>query len=87
MFRMAIDFIDMVKGATLESQFDPDELADLRHPVGHTSMPPDDPALKLSLLNFIAFMGNSQNTYKSVHQNVQQCYPDIELLSYYQAER
>ena len=87
MFCTAIDFIDMVEGATLESQFDPNELADLHHPVGHASTPPDDPALKLSLLNFITFMGNSQNTYESARQNIQQCYLDIELLSYYQAKR
>ena len=77
----------MVKDATLASQFDPEELAELLDPQEHTSTPPDDPNLKLSLLNFISFMGCSQGTYEAARQNTQQCFPDIELLSYYQVER
>ena len=86
-FRTAIDFIKMVRGATLASQFEPDELAEFLHPQEIPSSPPEDPSLKLSLLNFISFMGCSQNTYEAARQNTQQCYPGIKLLSYYQAER
>lgn len=76
----------MVKAATLRSQFDPEELAEFLDPQEHTSTPPDDPALKLSLLNFISFMDCSQSKYEEARQNTQQCFPDIELLSHYQAE-
>ena len=57
------------------------------NPQEHTSTPPDDPNLKLSLLNFISFMGCSQGTYEAARQNTQQCFPDIDLLSYYQVEQ
>ena len=77
----------MVKNSTLASQFDPEELAELLDPQGHTSTPSDDPILKLSLMNFISFMGSSQATYEAARQNVQACYPDIEILSHYQVER
>ena len=77
----------MVREATLASQFDPDELTELLHPQENPSVPPEDSNLKLSLLNLISFMGCSQSTYEAARQNTQQCYPDIELLSHYQAER
>ena len=85
--RNSLEFIRMVKEATLASQFDPEELTEFLNPWEHDSMPPDDPALKLSLLNFISFMGHPQSAYESARRNLRQCFPDIELLSYYQAER
>jgi hypothetical protein len=51
--RTAIEFIELVKRATLESQFEPDELTELLNPRGHDSTPLDDPNLTLSLLNYI----------------------------------
>ena len=84
--RNSLEFIRMVKAATLRSQFDLEELAKFLDPQEHTSTPPDDPALKLSLLNFISFMDCSQSKYEEARQNTQQCFPDIELLSHYQAE-
>ena len=77
----------MVQEATLESQFNPEELAELLDPQEHPSTPPDDPALRLSLLNYISFMGCSQDTYEAAHQNLSQCFPDIKLLSFYWIER
>lgn len=74
-------------GATLAAQFSPDELADLLDPREHVSVPPDDPNLRLSILNFISFLGHSQGAYEEARQNTQQCFPDIELLSLYQVER
>ena len=83
----SLEFIQMVKDATLASQFEPEKLAELLEPREHVSMPPDDPVLKLSLLNFVSFMGHSQSAYEEARRNLQECFPDIELLSYYQAER
>ena len=60
-----LQFIQMVKDATLASQFDPKELAELLEPQEHKSTPPDDPNLKLSLLNYISFMGASQHIYEA----------------------
>ena len=77
----------MIKSASLASQFGPEELAEFLDPQGHDSEPPDDPTLKLSLLNFILFMGHSQTAYNDACQNIQQCFPDIEPLSYYQVEQ
>jgi len=85
--RTALEFIRMVNEATLASQFDTEELAELLEPREHTSTPPDDPGLKLSLLNYISFMGSSQDVYEAARQNTHQCYPDIELLSHYRVER
>ena len=85
--RTALDFVRMVKESTLASQFDPEELAELLEPQAHTSTPPDDPDLKLSLLNYISFIGCSQDAYEAARQNTRQCYPDIEILSHYRVER
>jgi hypothetical protein len=83
----ALAFIQMVKDATLVSQFSPEEFADFLNPQEHDCAPPDDPNLKLSLLNFISFMGCSQETYENARQNAHACYPEVELLSYYQVAR
>ena len=55
----------MVKEATLASQFDPDKLVEFLCPQENQSTPPDNQILKLSLLNFISFMGSSQSTYEA----------------------
>lgn len=77
----------MVKAATLASQFSPDELADFLDPQEHESTPPDDPALKLSLLNFISYLGCPQEAYEAGRENIRLCYPDIEILSHYRVSR
>lgn len=82
-----LEFTWMVEEATLASQFDPEELAEFLNPPEHRSTLPDDPAFKLSLLNYLAFMGSSQETYNVAHQNTHTCYPNIKLLSYYQIEQ
>ena len=82
-----IDFIRLVEEATLASQFDPEELVELLDPLEHESTPPDDPGLKISLLNFITSTSLSQTAYEEACQNIQQCFPDIKILSYYQVER
>ena len=85
--RSAVDFIRMVKEATLASQFDAEELAELLAPQEHTTTPPDDPILRLSLLNYISFLGYPQSAYEAARQNNRRCYPDIDLLSHYRIER
>ena len=67
--RIALEFIELVKAATLVSQFSPQELADFLNPEEHESASPDDPNFRFSLLNFISLMSSSQDTYKAVHQN------------------
>ena len=85
--RTALEFIQMVKDATLATQFSPEEFAELSNPQEHVSTPPDDPALKLSLLNYLSFTTCSQEIYDKARQNLSQCYPGIELLSHYRIER
>ena len=85
--QISLDFIRMIKESTLASQFEPEELSDLLNPREHESTPSDDPILKLSLLNFISFMGSPQSVYEAARQNLHNTYPDIETLSYYQVER
>ena len=85
--RTVLEFIQMVKEATLASQFDTEDLAEFLEPSEHTSTPSDDLSLKLSLLNFISLMGYPQDTYEATRRNIQNCHPDIELLSLYQVER
>lgn len=85
--RVILDFIQMVKEATLESQFTAEELADFLNPQEHASTPPNNPNLLLSLRNFITLLGSSQAKYEEVRQNIKTTFPDIEMLSYYQAEK
>jgi hypothetical protein len=85
--RTSIEFSRLLGTSTLASQFGPEELAELLEPREHESTPPDDPKLKLSLLNYISLMGSSQDAYEATRQNLHQCYPDIELFSYYQVEQ
>jgi hypothetical protein len=85
--RTALHFIEAVRTVTLASQFDPEELEELLEPQEHESIPPDDPILKLSLLNYVSLLTSSQEAYESVRQNTQRCYDDIKLLSHYQIER
>lgn len=84
--RRALEFIQMVNEATLVSQFDVEELAELLQPWNYVSAPPDDPDLKLSLLNYISFIGFPQSAYEAARQNIHQCHPEIELLSHYRVD-
>src|ERR1700679_2505941 len=84
--RTAIQFIEGVESATLGSQFSSEELRELLEPEEHLSMPLEDPQLRLSLLNYIALLGSSRDTYEAVRQNIEQC-TDVELLSYFQVEK
>jgi hypothetical protein len=85
--RDCIDFIEEVNSATLVSQFNPEELQELLEPREDVPLPLDNPALRLSLLNYISLMGSSRETYEAVRQNIQNCVAGVELLSYYQVEQ
>lgn len=82
----ALEFIQLVKEATLESQFTTEELTELLEPQEHLSPPLDNPSLKLSLLYHMSFMGCSQDMYEVACQNANECFPNIEFLSHYQIE-
>ena len=77
----------MVKEATLESQFSPEELEILRDPREHDSSPEDDPYLKYSIRNFIDLLGCAQDRYTAVRQNHLELNPDAPVLSYDQVKR
>ena len=65
-----IQFIEAVETATLASQFDPEELEDFLWPQEHKSIPPNNSALRLSLLNYTSLLGSSlQDAYKVVCKN------------------
>ena len=85
--RTVIEFTKLLETSTLASQFDPEQLTDLLEPQEHHSVPPEDPDLKLSLLNYVSLMGCSQEAYEATRQNLHLCHPDIKLLSHYQVER
>ena len=84
---MSVDFIRMVREASLESQLSAEELATLRNPRDHDSSPEVDCNLKHSIRNFIDLLGCSQDAYTAVRQNLFERDPDIPLLSYDQVKR
>ena len=85
--RPGVEFAELLKEATLASQFGPEELADFLDPREHISTPPDDPDLMLSLLNYIDLLPHSQEAYEAVRQNLQHRYPETGVLSHWQVER
>ena len=81
-------FIEAVEIVTLASQFDPEQLEEFLWPQEHKSIPPNDPALRLSLLNYIPLLGSSsQDAYEAVRKNTRRRYNNIKILSHYQVER
>ena len=83
----SVDFIRMVREATLDSQFSVEELAVLHDPQEHDSVPEDDRYLKHSIQNFIDLLGCAQDRYTAVRQNLHELDPDIPMLSYDQVKR
>ena len=83
----SINFIRMVRDATLESQFTAEELATLCDPQGHDSTPEDDRYLKFSIQNFIDLLGCAQDKYTAVRENLRELDPGIPTLSYDQVKR
>ena len=83
----SVEFIQMVKDATLETQFNIEELAALRDPQQNGPSPEDDPYLKYSIRNFIDLLGTAQDRYTAVRQNHLELNPDAPILSYDQVKR
>jgi hypothetical protein len=63
----SIEFIRMVREATLVSQFGVEELDIFSNPQEVNSSPEDDPYLKFSIQNFISLLGCAQDRYEDVH--------------------
>ena len=78
---MSVEFIQLVKAATLGSQFNPKELAALQAPQENDSGPIDDPFLKHSIQNFIDLLGCTQERYADVRRNHLELHPEDPVLS------
>ena len=83
----SLEFVQMVKDATLESQLDPEDLDRLWNPTPHSSTPADDPDLLLSISTFIDLMNSSQDAYDNICENIRRRNPEIDMLSYARAKR
>lgn len=77
----------MVKEATLESQFRPEDLHSLLNPREHESTPMDDPNLMMSLRAFVGLLDSTQKSYDLMRQISRARNEEIEMLSYYRVER
>jgi len=87
--RSNLEFVQMVKDATLASQFTPDMLRNFQNPQELQSSPSDDKDLRLSIKSFISGLDHnqSQGAYTSTRENILDRYPDSEMLSYDQVKR
>ena len=87
--KLNLEFIQMVKEATLASQFTPAELQAFRNPRGIQFSPSEDRDLRLSIKSFISSLDHnqSQKAYTATRQNILDGYPDSEMLSYDQVKR
>ena len=86
--KMSVRFARMVREASLDSQFSPEELDVLRNPQECSeSSPEDDPHLRFSIRNFIDLLGCSQDSYSRVRENVRELFPETPVLSYNQVKR
>ena len=82
-----MEFVEMLKEATLESQFSPSELDEFRNPQEISFSPSEDPDLLLSILNYIANLNASQDVYNKNRLNIQRRFPEAKVLSFDQAKR
>ena len=69
------------------SQFAPSELETLLNLEDCDSTIPEDPYLKLSIMNYTSFLTQSQITYEEVRKNIKACIPGAQLLSHYLVEK
>ena len=83
----SLEFIRMVRGATLDSQLSPEELAALRNPRPHEFNPADDPYLRYSIRNFIDLLGCAQDRYAAVRDNYLELHSGAPVLSHDQVKR
>ena len=85
--KTTLELIQMLKEATLESQFSLDELEAFRNPQEISFSPSEDPDLLLSISNYITNLNASQAVYKSNRLNFQRRSPEVKMLSFEQAKR
>ena len=83
----SIEFIKMVRAATLESQSSPEECAALREPKEYDPSPVDDCFLKHAIQNFIDLLGCPEDAYTRVSRNNQELHPEDPVFSYDQVKR
>ncbi|KAF5370373.1 hypothetical protein D9758_006949 [Tetrapyrgos nigripes] len=83
----AQQYINMIQGATLDNNILPDGVLDrLREPVeGVVDI--WNPFVRLAIDIFIATTDASDRTYNALCIAIQQCWPEAELLSYYQVKK
>ena len=84
-----LQFIWMVEEATLESQLSPAELYAFGHPQQLTFSPANNKYLRLSISFYISGLDHnaSERHYASLHENIQDIFPDSEMLSYDQVKQ
>ena len=82
-------FLQMVKDATLATQFGSVDLNVFQNPQELGSSPSDDPDLCLSIRLFISTLDHltSQRGYTSTREDILERYPDSNILSYDQVRR
>ena len=82
-------FIEMVRDATLKSQFSPAELRTLQNPQENQVSPFDDEDLWLLISFYISSLNHaqSQGAYGDSRDDILKRYPDSNMLSYDQAKR
>ena len=85
--KTTLQFIQILKDATLDTQFSPKELEAFRNPQAISSSPSDDPDLLLSISNYVANLNASQDIYIKNRLNTQRRDPNIKMLSYDQVQR
>ena len=84
-----LQFVRMVEEVTLESQLSPAELRTFRNPQRLVFSPTDDKNLRLSISFYISGLdhNSSERHYASSCENIQDAFPDLEMLSYDQVKQ
>ena len=87
--KLNFEFVRMVREATLESQLSPAELEAFQNPQELRFSPADDRYLRLSISFYISGLDHhsSERHYASSRENIQETWPDSEMLSYDQVKR
>ena len=80
-------FVQMLRNATLGSQFTPKELDDFLNPQELDFSPSEDPDLLLSISNYVDTLNASQDVYAKTRLNFQRRSPEVKMLSYDQVKR
>ena len=87
--KIAQNFIEMARAATLKSQFSPGELLVFRNPQDDRFSPSDDKDLHLSIDFYISSLDHAQSekAYAKSRANILKHFPESKMLSYDQVRR